>query len=221
MEAFRRAFHGWTIARLDLGRQLLNAGSGTIKFILSSILREWSFVIANASGRRPAEGELRFEIPQSPKGLRLLLAARWFADHGHWDSTDPDRKWEFPSGFQSADLQIELENFLSRCAADVEQRFLQSITSTRGVRPAAAVVALRGAALRALGMLGRDDFTRVITAAAQDRGDITDVWPPSWQELARPAMQVISQLDATFIRRLRRGPPGRHRGSYRHRRRRA
>ena len=199
MEAFRKAFYGWTIARLDLGRQLINAGSGTIKFILSGILREWSFVIDNASGRRPAEGELRFEIPQSSKGLRLLLAARWFADHGHWDSTAPDRKWEFPSGFQSADLQIELENFLSRCAADVERRFLQSITSTRGVRPAAAVVALRGAALRALGMLGRDDITRIIAAVTQDRGDITDVWPPSWQELARPAMQVISQLDATFI----------------------
>ena len=200
MEAFRRAFHGWTIARLDLGRQLINAGSGTIKFILSGILREWSFVIAkNASGRRPAKGDLQFEIPQSPEGLRLLLAARWFADHGHWNSTDPGRKWEFPSGFQSADLQIELENFLSRCAADVERRFLQVITSTGGVRPAAAVVALRGAALRALGMLGRDDITRVITAAAQDRGDITDVWPPSWQELARPAIQVISQLDATFI----------------------
>jgi len=199
MEVFRKAFYDWTHARLDLGRQLINAGSGTVKFILSGILREWTFVIDYAGGRRPAEGDLRFDIPQSSTGLRLLLAARWFADHGHWDSTDPNRKWEFPSGFQSADLQIELENFLSRCAADVERRFLQSITSTGGVRPAAAAVALRGAALRALGMLGRDDITQVIRAAAQDRGDITDVWPPSWQELARPAIKVISQLDATFI----------------------
>ena len=134
MEAFRTAFYGWTLARLDLGRQLINAGSGTIKFILSSIIREWSFVIDYAGGRRPAEGDLRFDVPQSPKGLRLLLAARWFADHGHWNSTDPNRKWEFPSGFQSADLQIELENFLSHCTAHVERRFLQSITSTGGVR---------------------------------------------------------------------------------------
>ena len=151
----------------------------------------------------------------------MLLAARWFADHGHWDSTDPDRKWEFPSGFQPADLQIELENFLSHCAADVEQRFLQAITSTGGARPAAAVVALRGAALRALGMLGRDDITQVIAAVAQDRGDITDVWPPSWQELARPAMQVISSTRCDVHRRLRRCPPGRHWGSDRHRRGRA
>ena len=199
MEVFRQAFRDWTIARLDLGRHLVNVGEGMIPLILRRIFPETSFVIAFASGAQPAPGRLRFDIPQSSPGLRLLLAARWFGDHGHWDPAAPDRHWDFPANFQSADLQVELENFLSGCAAAVEERFLQAITSARGARPAAAVVALRATALRVLGRLGPDDMARVVAAVTQDWDDITDSWSSAWAELARPAREIIRSLDAGFI----------------------
>jgi hypothetical protein len=199
MESFRKTFHDWTIARLDLGRHLVNVGSGMIELILRRIFPETAFVIDFASGAEPAPGRLRFDVPQSSPGLRLLLAACWFGDHGHWDPAAPDRQWDFPANFQSADLQVELENFLSSCAAAVEERFLQVITSAGGARPAAAVVALRAAALRVLGQLGREDVAQVIAAVAQDRDDITDSWSPAWAELARPAMEITRSLDAGLI----------------------
>jgi hypothetical protein len=199
MESFRTAFHDWTIARLDLGRQLVNVGSGMMQLILRRIFPETTFVIDFASGAEPAPGRLRFDVPQSSLGLRLLLAARWFADHGHWDPAEHDRQWDFPENFQPADLQVELENFLSGCAAAVEDRFVQAITSARGARPAAAVVALRAAALRVLGQLGRDDMAQVVAAVAQDRDDITNSWSPTWAELARPAREIIRSLDEGLI----------------------
>lgn len=199
MESFRKAFHNWTIARVDLGRHLVNANSGMTQLILRRIFPETSFVIAFASGAEPASGRLRFDVPQSSQGLRLLLAARWFGDHGHWDPTAFDRQWDFPADFQPVELQVELENFLSDCAAAVEGRFLQAITSARGARPAPAVVALRTAALRVLGQLGRDDMGRVVAAVAEDRDDIADSWSPAWAELARPAREIIRSLDAGLI----------------------
>jgi hypothetical protein len=199
MESFRKAFHDWTTARLDLGRHLVNVGSGMIQLILRRIFPETTFVIAFASGAEPAPGRLRFDVRQSSPGLRLLLAARWFGDHGHWDPAAPDRQWDFPASFQPAELQIELENFLSDCAASVEERFLQAITSAGGMRPAPAVVALRAAALRVLGQLRRDDPSQVITAVAQDRDEITHSWSPAWTELARSAREVVRALDAGLI----------------------
>jgi hypothetical protein len=199
MESFRKAFHDWTIARLDLSRHLVNSGSGMTQLVLGRIFPEATFVIAFASGAEPASGRLRFDVPQSSLGLRLLLAARWFGDHGHWDPAAPDRQWDFPANFQSADLQVELENFLSGCAAVVEKRFLEAITSAGGVRSAPAVVALRAAALRVLGQLGRDNMAQVVAAVAQDRDEITDSWSPTWAALARPSREIIRSLDAGLI----------------------
>jgi hypothetical protein len=199
-ESFQKVFHDWTIARLDLGRHLVDPSSGMIELILRRIFPETTFVIAFASGAEPAPGRLRFDVAQSSVGLRLLLAARWFSDHAHWDPASPDRQWEFPANFQAADLQVALENFLSGCAAAVEERFLQAITSTRGARPATAVVALRAAALRVLGQLSRDDMTQVVAAVGQHRNDITDSWSSVWAELARPAREIVQSLDAGFIR---------------------
>jgi hypothetical protein len=199
MEYFRKAFHDWTIARLDLGRHLVNVGSGMIQLLLRRIFPETTFVIAFASGAEPAPGRLRFDVSQSSPGLRLLLAARWFGDHGHWDPVAPDRQWDFPANLQPAELQVELDNFLSECAAAVEERFLQAITSAGGVRPAPAVVALRAAALRVLGQLSREDQAQVIATVAQDREETSHSWSSAWAELARRAGEVVRSLDAGLI----------------------
>lgn len=198
-EVFQRAFRAWTVARVDLGRHLIYFGKGITEVILNRIFPETSFVIENASGARPAAGRLRFDVHRSPAGVRLLMAARWFGDHGHWDSAAHDRKWDFPSGLQSANLHVELENFLSNCANAVEERFLQAITSTGGARPASVVVTLRAAALRVLGELGQDDATQVVAAVCQDRENLTDSWSRSWDELARPAEKIVRSLDKGLI----------------------
>jgi hypothetical protein len=199
MEEFRRLFHRWTKDRLDLGRHLVHASSGTGEAVLISVFPEMSFVIKGASGATPAAGRLQFDIPRSPVGLRLLLAARWFAQHGHWDPADASPGWEFPRGFRSADLQVDLENWLSSCAAAVEKQFLHSISSSGGTRPAAAVVTLRAAALRVLGRLDGDETARTVDAAAADPGQIAGSWSSAWQELAKAATDVISSLSPGLI----------------------
>jgi hypothetical protein len=199
MEAFRQAFHDWTIARLHLDRHLMYSGSGMIQFILKRIFPEMSFVIDYARGAPPGPGRLRFDISQSPTGLRLLIAARWYGDHGHWDASAADCKWDFPPDFQPVDLQIELENFLTSCAAAVEEHFLEVITSTAGARPAPAVVALRAGALRVLGQLDRNDTAQVVAAVAQRRDAITGPWSSAWTELAQSAREIIRSLDAEVI----------------------
>lgn len=198
-DEFRRVFHRWTGARLDLGRHLMNTNGAKVQVVLNRIFPEASFFIHGASEMHAGGGRLRFDVPRSSVGLRLLLAARWFEDHGHWDAADLDREWDFPANFQPADLQVELENFVSTCASVVEERFLEVISTTRGVRPAAAVVTLRVAALRVLGQLGREDRTRIIAAIAQNRDEATDSWSPPWKELARPALQTIRSIEAGLI----------------------
>jgi hypothetical protein len=198
MEAFRRAFRDWTVARVDLGRHLIYTGKGITEVILNRIFPATSFVIDYAPGAKPAAGNLQFAIYPTPEGLRLLMAARWFGDHGHWDTVN-DCKWEFPPDLQSDKLQIELENFLSKCATAVNERFFQEITSAGGVRPAPAAVILRGAALRVLGHLSRDDKAQIVSAIAKSTPSLPDSWLPSWAEIARPATKVVNTLDEALI----------------------
>ena len=108
MDSFRQDFHNWTLDRVDLHQHLICAGPGAPQAILASVFPKTTFVIANASGAEPARGNLKIDIKQTPAGLRLLMAARWYADHGHWDSAKRGPGWEAPLGFPLADLQVEL-----------------------------------------------------------------------------------------------------------------
>ena len=218
MEEFRRLFHRWTKDRLDLGRHLVHASSGTGETVLIRIFPEMSFVIDDASGARPAAIAVRrAQVTSGPAlapGGSLVRPAR---------PLGPGRReprWEFPRGFRSADLQVDLENWLSSCAAAVEERFLDAISSSGGIRQAAAAVTLRAAALRVLGRLGGDEGARVVDAAAAVPDQITGSWSSAWQELARPP-PMSSPRSVRAHRRVRRGPAGRYRRSHRRRRRRA
>lgn len=200
MTEFRNLFRDWTLVKVDRGKHLVNAGQGKAEAVMINMFPATSFFIDNAPGNRLAPGRLCFEILPSPHaGWRLLTAARWFNDHGHWDPDAPDRKWEFPADVEPAVLQIELENYLNTCATAVEERFLREITSSAGVRPAAAVVSLRTVALRVMGGLNRDDLTRVVDVAGGKPEKLPNAWLTSWEPLAKSAQGVLESLDAVLI----------------------
>src|SRR5262249_7301183 len=89
MTELRTLFHRWVRERIDLSSHLIFTGPGTPESVLNAIFSEVSFVIANAPGALPGPHRVRFDIPHSSAGLRLLLAARWFSQHGHWDPAHP------------------------------------------------------------------------------------------------------------------------------------
>jgi hypothetical protein len=197
MTEFRTLFHRWVRERIDLNRHLVSAGPGTAQAVLDAIFADVSFVIAFATGRHPGPYRVRFEIPHSPEGLRLLLAARWFAQHGHWDPSDPDRGWDFPRGLKPADLHVELEDWLCDCAEQVEARYLETICRG-GSRPAEAVTVLRTAALRILGRLKHVDGPSAVNAIVTTEGR-AESWSPEWQVLAQPATEIIQSLDPGLV----------------------
>jgi len=200
MTEFRNILREWTLAKVDLGRHLVNAGPGTAEAILTRIFPVTTFFIDNAPGVRPTSGRLCFEILPSPHtGSRLLTAVRWFNDHGHWDAAAPNRAWEFPVHVKPATLQVELENFLGSCAAKVEERFLREITSSTGVRPAPAVVTLRTAALRVMGGLNADDLVQVVNVASAKPENLPESWSSTWTAPAKSAREIVLTLDASLI----------------------
>lgn len=201
MTEFRNILRDWTLAKMDLGRYLINTGKGKTESILTGIFSPRTFFIDYAPGARPAEDKLCFEVRRSPHdGLRLLTAVRWFNDHGHWDPAHPGRLWEFPADVTPCELQVALENFLGSCARAVEERFLRDITSSTGTRPAAAVVSLRTASLRLLGGLDAQGLARVVdVVGAVPDHTLPGSWSPAWGEIAARAQEVMGTLDPSFI----------------------
>jgi hypothetical protein len=197
MTEFRTLFHRWVRERIDLSSHLIFTGHGTPESVLNAIFSEVSFVIANAPGALPGPQRVRFDIPHSPAGLRLLLAARWFSQHGHWDPAHPLGSWDFPRGLKPADLHVELEDWLCDCAEQVEARFLQTI-SEGGSQPAEAVTVLRAAALRVLGQLEHVDPASAVDATGMSEKS-AGPWSPAWQVLAQPAAEVIESLYPRLI----------------------
>jgi hypothetical protein len=198
MRTFRQLLHGWVADRTDFAKHLIHVYAGPAKVVLDRHFGEVTFDIEGL-GRSPASDRLRFEIPRSRDGLRLLLATKWFADHGDWDPDDPDRKWDFPRGLRPADLQVPLENWLCARAREVEDRVLR-VLSEAGTSPGVAVATLRAAALRVVGQLDPGaDPDGAVDAVGRPRPRPTGAWSIGWQALANPAATVIGQLQADLI----------------------
>ena len=199
MEDFRTPSMAGSAARLDLGRHLMYADAGMTQFILNRIFPDSSFVIEYASGVRPAAGRLRFDIPQSPAwtalapGGSLVRRSRPLGLH----RTRP--QVGVPGRLSLSRLASRIRELSERMRGRGRGALPAGVISDGGARPAAAVVTLRAAALRVLGMLDREDMARVIAALAQTQDDIAASVSPSWQELARPAREIIRSLEVGLI----------------------
>lgn len=174
VNGYRRALHDLVLDRLSLDQHLVHIFKGRGQEILREIFNITSFDIKGARGRAadPAKS-VRFEIKRTREDVRVLVAARWFRDHGHFDPSRP--KWQWPPGYNPAELMVELETRLDEWASSVRERVLDT---TGGSRLARQAIGVRAVALATAGV----DAASLSTAAGVLGADIksrlpaVDVW---------------------------------------------
>jgi hypothetical protein len=159
--------------RLGLDQDLFHtAGSGAGSALLNGFLSRYSFVIKGARGRAPAAGNVRFDLTRAPEDVRVLIAAKWFRDHGHWD---PDEAtWPWPKGYKPEDLMLTLEYRLDQWADEVRRRFMHAVG---GRAVARAAVGLRAVTLLALGASpGELKTLNDVLDTKPRQTELTDTW---------------------------------------------
>ncbi|MGW6442600.1 AAA family ATPase [Lentzea sp. NPDC055074] len=191
---FRSILHKMVILRLDLDQDLFHTtGSGAGGTLLNTLFPSYSFVLADSRGREPAATSVRFDLTRSPEDVRVLIAARWFADHGHWDPDPQKSMWEWPSGYDPVDLMLTLEHRLEQWAAEVRTRFLRS---TGGRNVARAAVTVRAAALLALGVApGKlKNINDILNGRIKQSGPVD-----GWEGVDRVAREVLDSVSASEL----------------------
>ena len=184
-------------SRIDLGELLIDGSGGRGKLLLDNVLRPNSFELANAPGQRAGQDRLRFVITPDDAGVLLLSAVRWWWDHSHWDVKSAERKWDFEADAQQA--QLALDEFLSSGAKETEAVIVTTLL--RGtLDPAAAAVALRACALRAIGRGPRSQQEGALLDWPLVTVSANDIRPSSaWQEVARVSLLTLQEVDLDWV----------------------
>jgi hypothetical protein len=191
-DEYRSILHKMVSQRLDLDQDLFHtAGDGTGGTLLKSLFPGNSFVIEGAArGRKPAETKIRLDLTRSPEDVRVLIAAKWFADHGDWNGRDA--KWK-PEGYEPLELMLTLEHRLDQWAEQVRQRFLRE---ARGRDVARAAIGLRAVALLALGT--PPDKLKTLNDVLGSRPKSGAV-VPGWEEVDKVARDVLGSVSAVDL----------------------
>jgi hypothetical protein len=184
---FRATLRGFTVDRLQLDQSLVHIHSGRGKEILDGLFNVTSFDIEGSRGRRAGAQSLRFELTRSAEDVHVMAAARWFRDHGHFDRARAT--WQWPEGYDSVQLMVELENRLDRWANEVRSRFLEL---TGGIRLARHAVGLRAVALAAS---GRSPATLNTTASVlSPPAENVPRASETWAHVNEVASRVVASL---------------------------
>ncbi|WP_210651542.1 hypothetical protein [Nocardioides sp. SYSU D00065] len=185
---YRTILRELTVDRLQLDESLIHVHRGRGKEMLDRLFGVTSFAIEGARGRVAAASDaVRIELGRNDADMRVMAAARWFRDHGHFD---PHRaKWLWPEGFDPGQLMVELECRLDQWARDVKTQFIES---TGGVRLARQAVGLRAVALAAAGgshaVLATS--SSVVNAVGEQRPRPSEAWLSADQAAA----EILSTL---------------------------
>ena len=189
---YRITLHSLTFARLNLDQALAHVHKGRGKQILDSLFNSTSFSIEDARGRRAGSESLLFELTRSSADIRILVAARWFRDHGHFDPTRGG--WEWPEGYDPVQLMVELEVCLDGWAAQVRERFL---TATGGSDLARRAIGLRALALAAI---GHDPFRLESTSAVLESNARPAANPSViWRVVDDVALRVLGLQTYAYV----------------------
>ncbi len=185
----RETLRRLTVDRLQLEDSLIHVHSGHGKQLLDGLFNVTSFAVEGASGRHAGGDAVRFDITREPEDVRILVAARWLRDHGHFN---PEiAKWPWPDGYEPAQLMVELEARLDLWASCVRERFLEATGGSRLAQFAVGLAALclsaRGEKLEAGG-----DLTVVLQQRTGDRLIPSE----SWQQVDEVAARILSSLSA-------------------------
>jgi hypothetical protein len=184
---YRRVLRDLIFDRLDLDQHLVHIYRDQGKEILDDLFNVTSFDIEGARGRVADETKsVRFALHRNASDMRLLAAARWFHDHGHFDVTRP--KWQWPEGYEPAELLVELETRLDQWATTVRERMLAQIGGSNLAQQAIGIRAV------ALATAGRD--VDASATAADVLGALSGNGRASqqWQAAEAVAESVISSL---------------------------
>lgn len=140
VNVYRSTLRALTVDRLQLDETLVHIHKGLGKEMLDSLFNVTSFNIEGARGRVAGAQSVRFALRRTAEDMRVMAAARWFRDHGHFD---PSRaSWQWPEGYDPAQLLVELEARLDEWAREVRARFLELSGGTRLARQAVGVRAV-------------------------------------------------------------------------------
>lgn len=184
---YRDTLRRLTLERLQLDEYLVHIHSGQGKEILDRIFNVTSFALEGARGRQAGPQSLRFNITRDAEDVQVLAAARWFREHGHFDPVQAQFEW--PQGYDPAQLAVRLEARLDQWAAEVRAGFLRL---TGGSRLAQQAVGLRAIALAASGRRLAD----LATTAAVLRPPVDHIprGSSAWSEVGAVAASIIATL---------------------------
>lgn len=196
---YRSVLRKMVIERLDLDQDLFHTAgsSGVGAALLNGLFPSHSFVIEDSRGREPAATNVRFDLTREPEDVRVLIAAKWFRDHGHWNPQEG--MWPWPPGYEPDDLMLTLEYRLDQWADEVRRRFVRAVG---GRAVARAAVGLRAVVLLALGT--PPDKLRTLNDvlnAKPRQAELTETWA-SVDTVARdvlaalPTVELLSQYAA-------------------------
>lgn len=201
---YRTTLLALTQSRLQLDQDLVHIHNGHGKALLARVLNQTSFYFEGARGAGAGKGSVRFDLPPTSETVRILIAARWLHDHGHFD---PDRgSWDWPAGFKPEDLMVELEATLDDWASAAKAKFLE----TSGGRALAGdAVGLRAVALAAAGheVDRLRSTTDVLAAGATTVGMTSEPWSKV-QAAAEQAMRLESHVYVAEFAAVRQGSTG-------------
>ncbi len=202
---YRETFRRLTVDRLQLDQSLVHIYDGRAKEMLDGLFNVTSFAISGARGRQAGAQSVRFDLVRSAEDVRVMTAARWFRDHGHFD---PARaKWQWPEGYDPAQLMVELESRLDRWATDVRNSFIEL---TGGSRPARHAVGLRAVALAASGQSrsSLDTTTSVLSTPVGNVPGASEVWAAVDQVASRIVASIKAEQYVGEFAAVRQGETG-------------
>ncbi|MBD2893499.1 hypothetical protein amrb99_24200 [Actinomadura sp. RB99] len=184
-DLYRDLLYQLVRSRLDLEYALFHTASGEGARILNEIFNRTSFDFGkDARGRRAGTGKVLFSIGRDDDTIRVLAAARWFYDNGHW--VPENGVWPWPEGYNPFDLMVGLECRLDDWADQVRTAFIERV---RGRGLARAAVGARAVALIAAGLspASVQRVDDVMTAGAPASTPAT----PSWAAADRAARDIL------------------------------
>ncbi|SFB52835.1 hypothetical protein SAMN05216266_11695 [Amycolatopsis marina] len=191
-DMYRAILTKMVAARVDLSQGLFHTASGTGSVLLKDLFHGYSFVLEDARGREPAKSSVRFDITRGHDDVRVLMAAKWFADHGHWKSNEG--MWPFPEGSDPVELMLTLEQRLDEWADEVRKAFVSRVHGRDLVR---AAIGVRAVALLAAGAVtpdklgGVNDVLQAKIHAAAD-GAV-------WERVDQLAIESVNEASAAEL----------------------
>ncbi len=199
-DEYRKFLYKLTIDRIGQDWPTIHVGDGTGKNLLGELFGMTTFDIQGARGSgKGGDGNLKFSLTREGSSAQVMMAARWFYDHGHFD---PEKaKWMWPHGQTPVNLMVELETFLDQCAESVRERFMEI---TGGLKTAGDAIGLRALAVAASGFevdvagmrKGQiDAFARVCGRSESIPTRSTSESSPAWRSVEITSSAILAEID--------------------------